>query len=176
MKKDLLLHICCGVCASRVIEKLLPLYNITGFFYNPNIEPPDEYAKRLEATATLVNHYQIKLIKGVYETKVWHQAVTGLEHWAEGGRRCWRCFKLRLEETADIAVEKSFSCFATTLNVNPYKDAQYINNWGLYYAKLFNKEYVPIELSSGERYDLTIAKKLDLYRQKYCGCIYSAQI
>ncbi|MBS4015739.1 MAG: epoxyqueuosine reductase QueH [Candidatus Latescibacteria bacterium] len=176
MKKNLLLHVCCGVCASRVIEKLLPSYNITGFFYNPNIEPPDEYQHRLQATEILFNHYHLDLIRGDYETKTWHDAVTGFEHWAEGGRRCWRCFKLRLEETAELSDEKTFPCFATTLTVNPHKDAQFINNWGLYYAKLYNKKYVPINLSADDRYNLTIAKKLDLYRQKYCGCVYSANI
>lgn len=176
MKEKLLLHICCAVCASRVIEKLSEIYEILGFFYNPNIEPPDEYQKRLETTKVLSRSYHFEFIEGVYETHIWHQAVIGLEHWAEGGERCKKCFRLRLEESAKLTAEKSLRYFATTLTVNPYKDANFIDEWGRYYAKLYNIEYVPIFLTNHERYNLNIAKKLDLYRQKYCGCIYSAHL
>lgn len=176
MKKDLLLHICCGVCASRVIEILEPQYNITGYFYNPNIEPPDEYQQRLQATETVLNYYKINLIHGEYENPMWHEAVVGLEHWAEGGRRCWQCFRLRLDKTAQKAKEKSIPCFATTLIVNPYKNSDVIDKWGQHYTQVYDLEYVPIKLDKNNRYDLILAKKLNIYRQKYCGCVYSAPI
>lgn len=172
-KKDLLLHVCCGVCAIRVIEKLLPDYSITGYFYNPNIEPPDEYQKRLEANQIVFNYYHLKLINGAFENALWHDAIIGLEHWAEGGPRCRRCFQLRLEKTAYKAAELRLSYYATTLIVNPHKDKVCIDKWGQYYADLFKIGYLPIELTNAQRYDLVLAKKLGIYRQKYCGCAYS---
>lgn len=176
MKKKLLLQVCCGICTSRIIEQLLPNYDITGYFYNPNIEPPVEYQKRLQVAHRIFDYYNQKLIIGEYENQLWHDVMTGFEHWAEGGPRCERCFELRLEKTVQKAVELKIRLFATTLIVNPYKDKKFIDKSGFHYANLYNLEYIPIKFTNRERYNLTVVKKLDLYRQKYCGCVYSAPI
>ena len=176
MKRRLLLHICCGVCASRIIERLQPEFEVVGYFYNPNIEPPVEYQLRLKATEVITNHYGMRLIKGQYANKIWHHAVTGMEYWDEGGRRCWRCFGLRLEDTAEYAKKESINYFATTLTASPYKDAKAINALGKKIGLQHNVNFIGLSYRPEDKNKPSLARKLGLYHQKYCGCIYSAGI
>jgi predicted adenine nucleotide alpha hydrolase (AANH) superfamily ATPase len=173
MKPQLLLHICCGICASRIVESLQANYEIIGFFYNPNIEPKEEYENRLNVVRILTLYYKIPLIIGQYENHLWHEAVKGYEHYPEGSERCTICFRMRLEKTARLCLEKSLENFATTLTANPHKDSLLVNNLGYDIAQGNNINFLPIILEQKLVYDLTVAKKLNLYRQKYCGCRYS---
>jgi len=175
MNLNLLLHICCGVCASRTIEKLQPDYDITGFFYNPNIEPPDEYKKRLNAASTLAKHCGIKLIIGDYDNNSWHGAITGLEHLTEGGRRCWRCFRFRLQNTAILAKSKHIDYYTTTLTASPYKNTKVINTLGDKIGRIYGLKFVDVNFHSEDFYKPSLARKLKLYHQKYCGCDFSVK-
>lgn len=176
-EKRLLLHICCSVCASRIIERLEPGFTIIGFFYNPNIEPPQEYQQRLKSAVTLANHCSMKLINGIYDNKMWHESITGLEHWEEGGRRCWRCFRIRLEKTAEQAKNENINNFATTLSASPHKNIKVINNLGHKIGKVYGINFIEFNFRyDADKYRLSLAKKLGLYHQKYCGCIYSAPL
>lgn len=174
MKPKLLLHICCGVCASQILRRLQENYEVIGYFYNPNIEPPIEYRQRLNATEKLLSYCKVKLIYGENNNKDWHLAITGLEHWQEGGPRCWRCFQVRLEATADCAQKESIRYYATTLTASPYKNSAIINSLGRQIGKKYHIEFVETNYKPAEK-DFQLSKKLDLYRQKYCGCIYSAR-
>jgi hypothetical protein len=178
MKEKLLLHTCCAICTSKLIEELQTNFEVIGHFYNPNIEPPGEYWKRVEAIKELSNHCQFQLILDNYDNSMWHEEVAGLEHWAEGGKRCWHCYELRLEATAYKAQTMDIPNFSTTLTVSRYKNANIINQQGNRIGEKFRVKFV--ELVKGEedkkKYNYELAKKLNLYRQKYCGCVYAAQI
>jgi predicted adenine nucleotide alpha hydrolase (AANH) superfamily ATPase len=175
-EKKLLLHICCGPCAARAIEQLQSEFDITGYFYNPNIEPAGEYEQRLNAAQTLLNYLGIKLISDNYDNQKWHQAVLGLEHYKEGGRRCWRCFRVRLHKTAEMAQKESIEYFATTLTTNPHKNARIINRLGKKIGEKFGVKFIEVKYKPEDRYKPSIARKLKLYHQKYCGCLFSAKI
>ncbi|MCX8014775.1 MAG: epoxyqueuosine reductase QueH [candidate division WOR-3 bacterium] len=176
MKRKILLHICCGVCASKTIERLQSEFDIIGYFYNPNIEPPLEYQKRLEATKVITNYFKIPLIIGLYNNELWHQAILGLEHWQEGGRRCWRCYQFRLENTAEQAQTQLINYFATTLTASPHKNAKDINGLGRKIASQFGLNFINSELRPSDRTKPSLARKLGIYHQNYCGCIYSVPI
>ncbi|MCX7785096.1 MAG: epoxyqueuosine reductase QueH [candidate division WOR-3 bacterium] len=174
MKDKLLLHICCGICASQIIKRLQENYEVIGYFYNPNIEPPIEYQQRLIATEKLLTHCKVKLIYGANDNLNWHSAILGLEHWQEGGPRCWRCFRIRLEATAEYAQKESIRYYATTLTASPYKNAAIINSLGKKIGKKYHITFIETNYQQEEK-DFQLSKKLDLYRQKYCGCLYSAR-
>ncbi len=173
MKPKILLHICCGPCAGKITELLQADFDITGYFYNPNIEPADEYLRRLQTAITLVNHYGIKLIKGIYNNKTWHSAIMGLEFLPEGDRRCWRCFRTRLVETAQRAKKEGISNFATTLTTSPYKNARVINKLGNVIATKYGINFIETSVKPENRNNPSIARQLKLYHQKFCGCNYS---
>lgn len=176
MKNKILLHTCCAICAAKAIEKLQSEFDITGFFYNPNIEPVDEYQKRLEATKILYAHLHLPLIIGNNDNALWHEAVLGMEHWEEGGRRCWRCFEFRLEQTAEQAKQQSIQYFATTLTASPHKNEKDVNGLGNKISKQFGLNFYALNYRAEDRNKLSLARKLNLYHQKYCGCIYSLRI
>ncbi len=169
----LLLNICCGPCATAVIEKLKQEHDITLFFYNPNIEPIDEYEKRLRSAEKLASDLKIPMIIGDYDNIQWHAAVKGLEKEPEGGKRCDVCFRLRLEKTAQFAKNNDFEAFASTLNISPYKNAEKINNMGKEVAEKINITYIPTDFRQDYMHSIELSKKHNLYRQKYCGCMYS---
>lgn len=173
MKPKLLLHICCGPCAGKIIEHLQTDFDVIGYFYNSNIEPADEYLRRLEAAIKLVNHYSIKLIKGIYNNKIWHDKIAGLEFLPEGGRRCWRCFRTRLVETAKRAKKEGIGNFATTLTTSPYKNAKVINRLGNVIGIKYGINFIETSIKPEDRNKPSIARKLGLYHQKFCGCNYS---
>lgn len=171
----LLLHSCCGPCSSSVIERLRDYFDITVIYYNPNIEPNEEYEKRKSEQLRLLNELGIKFMDIDYLNNEYHEKVKGYENEPENGLRCPLCFELRLDKTASKAKENNFDYFGTTLTVSPHKNSKIINEIGL---KLEEKYEVKFLLSDFKKEDgykrsIELSKKYDLYRQDYCGCLYS---
>jgi len=166
--KTLLLHVCCGPCASYVIEFLKGKYDLTLYFFNPNIEPEEEYLRRLESVKKLADKHNLLLIEGKYNNNEWREFVKGFENEPEGGKRCSLCFAFRLKRTAELADELGFDFFTTTLTISSYKDADVINKIGKKYDK-----YLEFDFSKGFSRSVELAKEYNLYRQKYCGCEFS---
>jgi len=168
-----LLHICCGICSSSAIEKLKgDGFEVHGLFYNPNIHPEEEYRRRLEVAKAVADILRIKLIETPYEQENWLTRVKGLENEPEGGGRCAVCFKIRLEYTAKIAKEQGLNYFTTTLSISPHKNTKLINETG----RTINQEcFLEYDFKKGEGFKNAIdfARKHKLYRQNYCGCIFS---
>ena len=174
-KPKLLLHTCCAPCAPHVIETLREEFDVCTFFYNPNIQPLEEYQHRLEEMQGYVKTLSVDLIAGEYDADRWFRAVAGMEHEQEGGRRCEMCYRMRLEKTLTVAREQGFQQVTTTLTVSPHKRATVINHIGrelagtgdvLFYEADFKKR-------EGFKKSCELSKKLGFYRQNYCGCIYS---
>lgn len=176
-KPKLLLHACCGVCSSSVLERLYPFFDITVLYYNPNIYPEEEYLKRFNTLKeiTLKMKIKVKLLEIGYESKEFKNISKGLENEKEGGKRCTKCFYLRLEKTAKLAQKHNFDYFTTTLSVSPYKNSQKLNKIGKILSEKYNVEYLYSDFKKKEGYKRSneLAKKYDLYRQNYCGCKYS---
>lgn len=176
-KPTLLLHACCGVCSSSVLEKLAPFFNITVFYYNPNIYPEGEYYKRLNTLKKLVKkaNINVEILEIGYDNKKFDVIAQNLENEKEGGTRCTKCFYLRLETTAKIAKEKKYDYFCTTLSVSPYKDSQKLNKIGRVLEEKYNIKYLYSDFKKKEGYKRSneLSKKYNLYRQNYCGCKYS---
>ncbi|MCS7258409.1 MAG: epoxyqueuosine reductase QueH [candidate division WOR-3 bacterium] len=169
MSNKLLLHICCAICANRAIEQLKSKFEIIGFFYNPNIEPVSEYQKRLEAANILANYYNIPIIIGEYENQLWRNKIKGYEDYPENSIRCEICFKIRLEKTAEMCFSKNIQNFATTLTTSHHKNSTTLNMIGQKIAAAYKFNFI---LISGYNYSRP-PQQLNLYRQKYCGCIFS---
>ena len=177
-KKKLLLHSCCGPCSTSVIEKLQNEYDLTIFYYNPNIYPEEEYIKRLTEQKKYIKLSQknIKVVDGEYcDAEKFLQVYKGLEECREGGDRSKTCIYLRLKKTAEYAKENNYDIFASTLSVSPHKNAQLINELGLELSKENNIEYLISDFKKQDGYlnSIKLSKQYDLYRQKYCGCKYS---
>ena len=169
----LLLHICCAVCASSCIERLRQEgHQVSGYFYNPNIQPLSEYMKRLEHTRRLASMMNFPLIVGEYDMHSWFVQVKGLEDEPEGGKRCAECFAMRLKATAKIVKINVFDAFTTTLTVSPHKNTKVVNEIGqhigdnLFLRRDFKKQ-------DGFKRAQEVAKQKRIYRQDYCGCIFS---
>lgn len=178
MKKKMLLHSCCGPCSTSVIEKLKDDFDLTIFYYNPNIYPQEEYIKRLEEQKKYVSltHPEIKIIDGEYtDSQKFLNAYQGLEECKEGGERCKTCIFLRMQKTAEYAKKNGFEIFATTLSVSPHKNAQLINELGKQLEQENNIEYLISDFKKQDGYlnSIKLSKQYNLYRQKYCGCKYS---
>ena len=177
----LLLHACCAPCSSYVLEYLSSYFKITIFFYNPNISPEAEYVKRVEELHRLVSElpaaYPIKIIDGIYEPGIFLEMARGLETVPEGGERCFACYRLRLEETARIAREQEFDYFTTTLSISPLKNAEKLNNIGEELAGIYHVDYLHSDFKkkNGYKRSIELSDQYGLYRQDYCGCIYSKQ-
>ncbi len=174
-KKTILLHSCCGPCSSAVLEKLNNYFDITVLYYNPNIEPIDEYIKRKNIQIKLLNKLNIKYMEIDYLNNEYHNKVIGYENEPENGLRCHICYKLRLEKTAYLAKENNFDYFGTTLTVSPYKNSKVINEIGLELENIYNVKYLLSDFKKEDGYkrSIEISKEYDLYRQNYCGCLYS---
>ena len=172
---NLLLHICCANCGTVVIERLNEKFNLTLFWYNPNIQPKYEYEKRLRDVKKLAKIYNLPLIIGSYNVKYWFDLVRGFEKEPEGGKRCPICFKMRLTRTAKYAQENGFSYFTTTLTVGPQKNAEIINKTGEEISKKYNLNFYKANFKKkdGFKRSIELSKKYDFYRQNYCGCIFS---
>ncbi len=176
-KPKLLLHACCGVCSSAVLERLYPYFDITILYYNPNIYPEDEYIKRLNTQKEIIKkmNLDVKLLPIDYKSEEFNKIARGLEKEKEGGLRCTKCYYLRLEKTAELAAKYHFDYFCTTLSVSPYKDAQKLNKIGEKLETKYKVKYLysDFKKKDGFKRSYELAKKYNLYRQEYCGCMYS---
>jgi len=173
--KKLLLHVCCAPCSTHVINVLKQNYDLTLFFYNPNVEPLNEYSLRLEAAEKFAEEIDIPMIVGDYDAIEWNNAIKGHENDEEGGERCSICFRFRLEKTAQTAKEKGFDLFTTTLTVSPYKNAPVINQIGKELSEKYNIEFLESDFKKEDGYahSIKLSKEHGLYRQDYCGCLFS---
>jgi len=177
----LFLHSCCAPCSSYVLEYLSEYFKITVFYYNPNIAPASEYEERIKEQQRLIKSmktkYPVSLVCGEYRPEVFYEAVKGLEKEPEGGKRCTECFKLRLYEAARQAKEGGFDYFTTTLTISPLKDAKRLNAIGEEAAKLYGVRFLNSDFKkkNGYRRSIELSREYDLYRQNYCGCVFSRQ-
>ena len=175
----LLLQSCCAPCSSHVIDTLTPYFDITILYYNPNIEPYEEYLRRKEEEKRFIKEYnninKLDIIDCDYDNDKYHEITTGLENCPEGGERCFKCYDLRLEYTALKAQELKYDYFATTLTVSPYKNSNKLNEIGESLSKKYNIKYLysDFKKNNGYKHSIELSKKYNLYRQDYCGCIYS---
>ena len=181
-RPTLLLHACCAPCSSAVLEKLTAHFKITVLFYNPNIYPEAEYQKREAELKRLISEMpctkEVTLVDLPYVSEEFFTAVRGLEHIPEGGERCTVCFRLRLEETARQARAHGFDYFGTTLTVSPHKDAQRLNAIGAELAQQYGVRWLPSDFKKREGYkrSIELSRQYGLYRQEYCGCLYSKPV
>lgn len=186
LKKDdkiprILLHSCCAPCSSHVISVLANYFDITILYYNPNIEPFEEYEKRKQEEIRFIEQYpnknKLDIIDCDYDNILFKKMSEGLEQEKEGGARCIKCYHLRLDKTASMASELNYDYFATTLTVSPLKDSNKLNEIGLLLQDKYNIKYLVsnFKKKEGYKHSIELAKKYNLYRQDYCGCIYSKQ-
>ena len=175
----LLLQSCCGPCSSYVLEALTPFFRVTVLYYNPNIQPRAEYDLRLEnqrkIIAALPTPSAVDILECDYDGEKYDAAVKGLESEPEGGARCTVCFRLRLEETAKRASELGYDWFCTTLTVSPHKDAERLNQIGKALGERYGVPFLPSDFKKREGYkrSIQLSNEYGLYRQDYCGCLYS---
>ncbi len=176
---SLLLHSCCAPCSSYTIEYLSQYFSITVLYYNPNISEQAEYEKRKAEQIRLINSMPVKnkvdFLDCRYDSGEFFDIAKGYEDCREGGERCFRCYRLRLEKTAQIAKNNGFDYFCTTLSISPLKNAQKINQIGYETEKKYGVAWLPSDFKKREGYkrSIELSKVFDLYRQNYCGCIYS---
>ena len=173
--EKVLLHICCAPDASYGVRALGELFDVTGYFYNPNIHPGEEYRKRLQAALDLREKAPFPLVVGSGGEADWEEAVRGLEGEPERGRRCEACVRFRLLETAKKAAELGMPAFGTVLTVSPKKDAAMVNRIGSEIGKLTGVRFAAADLKKKDGYlqSVRITRELGIYRQRYCGCRYS---
>lgn len=175
----LLLHSCCAPCSSYVLEYLSDYFEITVFYYNPNISPAEEYEKRAAEQQRLIDalrvKHPIKLVVGTYEPERFYAQSRGLEGEPEGGERCFKCYRLRLEEAARRAEEGGYDYFATTLTISPLKNAEKLNEIGEELSRIYHVEHLPSDFKkkNGYRRSVELSAQHGLYRQNYCGCVFS---
>lgn len=179
-KPGILLHSCCGPCSSSVLELLSKYFDVTVLWYNPNLYPEAEYDKRLETQKQLIDAIaedgvQAKLLVEPWRSEDYFSRIKGLENEPEEGRRCLECFRIRLEETARIASERGFEWFCTTLTVSSRKDAVAINAIGREAEAKYGVKWLPSEFKKreGNHRSIILSEKYGLYRQEYCGCVFS---
>lgn len=176
---SLLLHSCCAPCSSYVLEYLSQYFKITVFYYNPNISPKEEYIKRVKEQKRLISQLPVKnsvdFIEGDYEPQDFYEIAKGMEHIPEGGERCFNCYRLRLEKTAKLASELNMDYFTTTLSISPYKNAAKLNEIAEELSEIHSVKNLPSDFKKKEGYkrSIQLSKEYDLYRQDYCGCIFS---
>ena len=175
----LLLHACCGPCSSAVIERLSSKFLIDILFYNPNITDEIEYYKRLDELKRVVelmpHKYEVNVLDGGFNNSLFFDVTRGHEKDLERGERCYICYNLRLEETARYAEKNNYPFFATTLTLSPYKKVDWLNEIGENLNNKYNTTYLysDFKKKNGYKRSIEISKELNLYRQDYCGCIYS---
>ena len=174
---SLLLHSCCGPCSSYVMEYLAQYFDITIFYYNPNIAPESEFRFRAEEQERLIDEMGlgVKYLPGKYDPERFFELAKGLEDQPEGGERCFRCYRLRLEEAASVAKEGDFDYFTTTLSISPHKNAQVLNELGREIGEAFGIPYLfsDFKKKNGYRRSCELSIEYNLYRQDYCGCTFS---
>lgn len=177
----LLLHACCAPCSSHCLEYLSKYFRITVFYYNPNISPKEEYALRIEEIKRFVKEFKaenkITLIEGKYEPERYFKTIKGFEEEPEGGKRCELCFKLRLSESAKLAKELNADYYTTTLSISPLKNAELLNQIGKEEGDAVGITHLPSDFKKKGGYarSIELSKEYNLYRQNFCGCVYSMQ-
>lgn len=179
LRPRLLLHACCAPCSSYVLEYLSKYFRITLFFYNPNISPREEYDARYEELRRLLTEMgldtQVEFVDSEYEPQRFFEIAKGLETLPEGGERCKKCYALRLEATAKVAAAQGFDLFTTTLSISPHKNAAWLNEIGKEMADKYGCEYLFSDFKKRGGYlrSCQLSEQYGLYRQDFCGCIYS---
>ena len=177
----LLMHSCCAPCSSYCLSYLAEYFAITIFYYNPNIAPESEYRKRVEEQKRLIRQlpvkHEISFVEGAYDNERFMDMAKGMEQVPEGGARCFKCYELRQRMTAQYAAENGFDYFTTTLSVSPHKNAQKLNEIGLKLQDEYGIKYLVSDFKKkgGYQKSIELSKEYELYRQNYCGCIYSKQ-
>ena len=178
-KKKILLQSCCAPCSSYVITFLSNYFDITVLYYNPNISPKEEYEKRKKEQIKLIKELksinEINFLDCDYDNDIYNEKIKGYENCKEGGSRCHICFTLRLEKTAQLAKENNYDFFCSTLTVSPHKNSKIINDIGFMLEKQYNIKWLPSDFKKNEGFkqSIQLSKQYNLYRQDYCGCIYS---
>lgn len=178
-KPKLLLHSCCGPCSSAVLERISDYFDIDVFYYNPNIDSADEFYRRSDEQIKLVedlglnDKIYVKVIK--YNHKEFLSYIKGFEKYEEGGARCFRCYRQRLEETAKYAAENNYDYFTTTLSISPHKDSQILNRLGKFLSEKYKVNYLfsDFKKKNGFKRSVELTDKFNMYRQDYCGCEFS---
>lgn len=175
----LLLHSCCAPCSSYVLEYLNRYFEITVFYYNPNIYPESEYTKRIWEQQELISRmpflHPVSFLAGPYDQERFYEMARGLEHVKEGGERCLKCYELRLSEAARMAVKTEADYFTTTLSISPLKNADRLNEIGMRLGEEYGVPYLPSDFKkkNGYKRSIELSREYDLYRQDYCGCEFS---
>ena len=175
----LLLHSCCAPCSSYTLEYLSNFFDITVYYFNPNISPKQEFDKRFEEQKRLISQMPFKnrvtLIEGDYNYDDFLKIAKGLENVPEGGERCFGCYKMRLENTARLAKEQGFDYFCTTLSISPLKNSQKINELGFEIEEKYGVKWLPSDFKKREGYkrSIQLSREYSLYRQNFCGCVFS---
>lgn len=175
----LLLHSCCAPCSSYTLEYLSRYFDITVYYFNPNISPKQEFDKRFEEQKRLISQMPFKnsvtLVEGDYNYDDFLEIAKGLENVPEGGERCFRCYKMRLESTARLAKEQGFDYFCTTLSISPLKNSQKINELGFEIEEKYGVKWLPSDFKKREGYkrSIQLSREYSLYRQNFCGCVFS---
>lgn len=174
-KPSLLLHACCAPCSSYCVEYLTKYFDITLYFYNPNIESQEEFSKRFNEFEKIIKRFDVKVVEEKYDSSEFYDSIKGYEDCKEGGDRCTICYRLRLQKTLEYAEAHGFEYFASTLSISPYKDAKRLNEIGEEISKDSKVLYLVNDFKKKGGYlrSTELSKELDLYRQDYCGCIYS---
>ena len=174
----LLLHSCCAPCSSYVLTYLAEYFKITVFYYNPNIYPESEYNYRVNEVKRLIEELPVKnkisFVEGEYDPNLFFETVKGLENEEEGGERCFKCYELRIKEAAEIAKSDGFDYYTTTLSISPHKNAEKLNEIGERYADEKTR-HLPSDFKkkNGFKESVRLSEKYNLYRQNYCGCVFS---
>lgn len=175
----LLLHSCCAPCSSYVLEYLNRYFEITVFYYNPNIYPESEYTKRIWEQQELISQMPflrpVSFLAGPYDQERFYEMAWGLEHVKEGGERCLKCYELRLSEAARMAVKTEADYFTTTLSISPLKNVDRLNEIGMRLGEEYGVPYLPSDFKkkNGYKRSIELSREYDLYRQDYCGCEFS---
>ena len=176
-RPSLLLHACCAPCSSYVLEYLTQYFDITVFYYNPNISPENEYLHRVSEIKRLISEMcpSVSFIEGRYEPEKFYEMAKGLENEPERGARCLKCYRMRLEESAVIAKENKFDYFTTTLSISPQKDSIVLNSIGKEVSEKYDIPYLfsDFKKKGGYKRSIELSAQFHLYRQNFCGCIFS---
>lgn len=177
IRPTLLLHSCCAPCSSYVLEYLTKYFDITVFYYNPNISPEQEYRHRVEEQNRLISEMcpTVKFIEGTYEPQKFYELSKGLENEPERGARCLKCYRLRLEKAAETAKNGNFNFFTTTLSISPQKDSAVLNEIGRQLSTEYNVPYLfsDFKKRGGYKRSIELSAHFNLYRQNFCGCVFS---
>lgn len=178
-RPKLFLHSCCAPCSSYVLEYLSEYFDLTIFFYNPNIHPEEEYIRRVEEQKALIKAMPLKsevhFLRGDYQPSEYYEQIKGLEREPEGGARCFVCYELRLREAAKLAATMGFDYYTTTLSISPHKNAEKLNEIGERLGQEYHISYLPSDFKkkNGYKRSIELSKEYNLYRQDYCGCVFS---